>query len=166
MDERAHADFVHNYPDSVTRWGSGALAAGGLALTLMVNTWEPFLAGLAAMVGWRYWKAVDELHHTARELDQSSDALAKCKEDLELLAGNGRSELDRTPSEEELAEKLERIGSQLAREREEHEELLLDIASGRAEVKPRGWSGVPLQPYLIVRHDEEERDNGENSVAE
>lgn len=59
--------------------------------------------------------------------------------------------------ERSVEEKLAAAYAEIERLRREHEELLVDIAYGRVEVRPRGWAGVPLQPYLLIRRDERER---------
>lgn len=133
--EADHADFVRNQLDSHARWGSGALALGGAVLSLLMSSWAPFLAGCCAMLVWRYMAAVEQLGKLRREVRYQEEVAQRA---------------------EELEERVDRAEERLRRTRREHEELLLDIARGRAEVVPRGWGGVPLQPYLIVRHDEEE----------
>lgn len=130
-----HTDFVRNQLDSHARWGSGTLALGGAVLSLLTSSWAPFLAGCCAMLVWRYMAAVEQLGELRR--------LSRHQEKI-------------TQRAEELEERVDRAEETLRRTRREHEELLLDIARGRAEVVPRGWGGLPLQPYLIVRHDDEE----------
>lgn len=101
------------------------------------------------MVLWRYWDAQQRLHRVEKEIGRLPD-----EEDAE--SATERS-LSREREKRQRAEaRVEELEDRVETMREEHEELLLDIAAGRAEVRPRGWGGVPLQPYLIVRHDEEE----------
>lgn len=167
------------------RWGSATLVVAGAGASLIISAWEPLLIGIAAALLWHYLNAVQAAQRIGEDLKETSDALARCKDDIAFLKGPSKgakpighdaaspsissddggaedqmssgAEPTGSPakSRRALEEHLARVKAQLARERDEHEALLLDIAEGRAEVVPRGWAGTPLQPYLIVRRDDD-----------
>lgn len=170
------------------RWGSAILIAAGTGGSLILSTWEPLQIGISAALLWGYLDAAKAAQQIGEKLRETSDALARCKDDMAFLtaraegarptrsdatsppissdddgAGEGVTPGTERPgsradSRRGLEEDLAQVKAQLAREREEHEALLLDIAEGRADVVPRGWTGTPLQPYLIVRRDDDAPD--------